>query len=116
MSVDVKIHIFDDRVLSINDLEIFFSYTLGSKYFDLSKEISLEEDNRIWQKIGNTESICIEEVMDSFSPRTKQILALINEDLPTIDDNLVTKLKELDTDVGIWASNFHGKKLFWVSW
>lgn len=116
MSVDVKIHVFDDKTLSIYDLEMLFSHTLGSKYFDLTKEISLEEDNRIWQKIANTESICIEEVIDSFSPKTEYILTLIGESLPTVDDNLISSLKKIDVDIGNWISQYRGKKLFWVSW
>lgn len=115
LSVDVKLHIFDDTVLSIHDLEVFFSHTPG-KYFNPFMNVIKEEDDAVWKRIAETESICIEEVLDDFSEDTNRIINLIKEDLPTIDNFLVYNLSKIKPSVGYWASNFYGKKLFWICW
>ena len=139
MAADLSIHIFEG--IDEKDLAKFNSHTLGSKYFDLSTSISPEDRSDLYKKIGNTPNVWIGEVSwlkailfengeGTFVPSTvQQIHDMIGEDLPTIDDKLISRIEDCFTfpniteysiakskDVVDFLKKHKGKKVFTVSW
>lgn len=52
----------------------------------------------------------------SFSNKTREIISIVNKNLPIIDYNLISKLNNIDHIVGTWAKDHLRKKIFWASW
>lgn len=139
MAADLHIHIFEG--LTEEDMKIFFSNTIGSKYFD---EESTEKTENLYDqtydKIAKTSSIWVGEVSwlkaalfedsENFIPSTvEHIDKVIGEDLPIIDDELITKIIsafDLENktryelakkeEIENFLINNKGKRIFTVSW
>lgn len=98
MSADLSIHVFEG--ITEEDLRMFFSSSLGSKYFDFKQ--TNEEWFDSYDKIASTPEIWVGEVSwlkaalfedaDTFIPNTiAKVTEIIGEDLPIIDDSLLKK-------------------------
>lgn len=136
MAADLSIHIYEG--ITQDDMKRFFSSTLGSKYFNMSTPSNY--DDGMYEKFGNTPSVWIGEVSwlkavitddaETFVPHPCQAICdIIKEDLPVIDDALISKIVnacsvENSTDydtanpdkVKLFLEEHKGKKVFTVSW
>jgi hypothetical protein len=141
MSADLHIHICEG--ITEDDLRKFNSHTIGSKHFDLDFEDDepdqFSEGSR-FNRIANTPNIWVGEVSwlkaalfgssEEFIPSAVgNISELIGEELPTIDDALIEKVREamaVDNSTGYrlaetekvleFLGQHVGKKVFVVSW
>lgn len=137
MAADLHIHIFDG--ITEDDLRIFFSNTVGSKYFNLFGTDE-DRDYKIHDKIANTPNIWIGEVSwlkaalledsDRFVPSTvERINTVIGEDLPILTEELIAEILksfELENktnynlakreDIEKFLDENKGKRVFTVSW
>lgn len=137
MAADLHIHAYVG--LTEDDLREFFSHTLGSKWFNLSRRQGDEWD-RAYEKIMNAPNIWVGEVSwlkaaltedpETFVPPVvQQVHDLIGEDLPILDEALRDKIvaafgAKNGTGYGVasqkevegWLNEHIGQKLFTVSW
>ena len=137
MSADLHIHVFEG--LTESDLRDFSCHTLGSKWFDLTRNGPWEKQSKIFDRVGAVPNIWIGSVSwlkaslledDSFVPNTvAQIYELIGEELPVLDKSLRDQILaafdlENSTGYGLaekeeveaFLGTHMGKKLFTVSW
>lgn len=140
MSADLHIHVVEG--LEEGDLAEFFSDECGSKYFDPEKDQNLDEKyhGAVYSRVIKTPSVWIGEVSwlkaallgdkKKYIPDTVQIIQdLIGEDLPQIDERLITDIlaafdQENQTQykladkkkVEAFLKDRLGKKLFCLSW
>ena len=139
MSADLHIHVMEG--VTADDLRCFNAHTLSSKYFDMNRrECDTNYDCRHWRAIIDSPQIWVGsvswlkamllEATETYVPETVgKIAALIGEDEPIIDDDLIAKVREAfestnDTSYSIADVNdviaflevHRGKKAFTVSW
>lgn len=139
MSADLHLHIFEGIVE--DDLKVFFSNSLGSKYCNVPSRGAGNDDwNKSFTKLADTPNIWIGSVSwlkaglsgdsDTFVPSTiGKVQELIGEDLPTLDDDLIQRILdafklENKTSYSLqqvqcvkkFLDEHKGKKVFTVSW
>ena len=140
MAANLHMHIFER--MTEEDLIIFSSNILGSKYFSWSfgNPPSEEKKDIAWKNIMNSPNIWVGEVSwlkaglfedsKTYIPDTiGEISNIIGEDLPIIDDEIIQKILrafELENktsynvakkdDVKNFLLDHKGKKIFTVSW
>jgi len=135
MSADLFIHLFEG--ITERDIAIMEKNTFGSKYFNPGK--LGDEWDRAIEKIGKTEQIKVGEVSwlkalitdsSEFIPDpVAEIVKIIGEDLPTVDENLICKIKSAlilknktnysvanAKDIIDWLMARKGKRVFVVTW
>lgn len=141
MAADLSIHIKTDEVTE-NDLRVFFSHVLGSKYCNLffGPRFSQNEEDKAYKAISQSPSIWIGEVSwlkaalmednETFVPNAVQkVSGYIGEDLPELTDELIDKIlgaliSENKTsykvarveEVKEFLNQHKGKQVFTVSW
>lgn len=139
MAADLHIHVLEG--VTEDDLRCFHAHTLGSKYFNLHRrECDRDYNCRHWRAVTDSAQIWIGEVSwlkamlledtETYVPAVVGVIReLIGEELPTIDDELILKVREAfastnDTAYGIadvddvitFLEAHRGKKVFTVSW
>lgn len=139
MGADLHIHIFEG--ITEDDLRIFFSNHLGSKYLDLHNNLSWEDAQPAHDRVSETPNIWIGEISwlkavvlddaETFVPGpVAKIYELIGEDLPVLDDKLIKEILEAlkienktsysvedkEDDIKSFLEKHKGKKVFTVSW
>lgn len=106
MAADLHIHVLTDDVTS-EDLADFFASSLGSKWFDMGRAAALQRNFEAMmanhKKVGDTPNVWVGEVSwlkagltndaETFVPDPiGKIHDLVGEDLPTLDDALITSV------------------------
>lgn len=139
MSADLHLHIFEG--ITEEDLAAFFVNTIDSKYWaGLSTWIDGISIDDAYDRIVNTPQIWVGEVSwlkaamldnsEDFVPSAVQAInARIGEDLPVIDDDLITDivgafdLENITTyelaspqEIRKFLEEHKGKRIFTVSW
>lgn len=139
MAADLYIHIFQD--ITEEDLRIFFSSTLGSKYYDETLQVGSQEWDEAYDKVAGTPRVWIGEVSwlkasllgdaERYIPDAVQrVTDIIGEDLPVIDDHLIAQIEQAITlpnhtayrvvsdpkEVVEFLRRYKGKRCFTVSW
>lgn len=143
MAADLHIHIFEGDVTE-NDIKAFFSNVIGSKHFNLVAAFSGAGQSAMHKalaKIHKTPDVWIGEVSwlkaslfedgkEIFIPPTvMQIHEIVGEDLPTVDDEMIERVKaafEAPNETGYslaevgevvsFLTEHKGKRAFTVSW
>lgn len=137
MAADMCIHIFQG--ITEDDLRIFFSNALGSKYFGTVAP-SDEELDQAFHKIARTPNVWVGEVSwlkaalfedeEKYIPTAiEQIHEIIGEDLPVIDDELIARIEQAlrlpnktryrvakPEEVVEFLRKYKGERCFTVSW
>lgn len=140
MAADMKIHVVEG--ITEDDLAVFFSSHLGSKYFQILPSYSNEIWNENHRKIASTPSVWVGEVSwlkqsildvedGHYVPDVVgDLFDLIGEDLPTVDDEFVNQVEAIydrarahefystsaGSEVVAFLREHKGKKVFTVSW
>ena len=138
MAADLHIHIYDG--LTEDHMRIFFSNTMGSKWFNPVSFNNSRFDSKEYREVADSENIWVGEVSwlkaafledgDTFIPTTvQQVSEAVGEDLPEIDDDLIAKImtafaQENKTEYALakqedllhWLECNRGKKVFTISW
>ena len=138
MSADLHIHVYEGLVE--DDLRLFFSHTIGSKWCGAHQSVSIEEDSKNMDKVGGTPNVWVGGVSwlkaalfanpDKYIPSpVMQVNDIIGEDLPVIDDELIERISEalmLENttgyrvssagDVVLFLEEHRGKRVFTISW
>jgi hypothetical protein len=145
MAADLHIHLLAEKDSSVgmteDDLPIFFSNTLGSKWFagfGMSYPFSAKEplydklaqDDNIW--IGGVSWLkaALFEDNETFVPdAVGTISEIIGEELPVIDDELIGKVREALTlknstsyslgnsqSILDWLTRHKGRRAYTISW
>jgi len=136
MAADLHIHTMEG--VTEYDLQVFFSHSLGSKWFDITTESDCFGPE--WKAVTNSPSVWVCEVSwlkagllddDSYIPDlAAEITNLIREDLPIIDDDLIHQVKQIfnrmkqhefyeqtdETPVLEFLEQHKGQRTFTVSW
>ena len=136
MAADLHIHVMDD--VTEDDLRMFFSNTLGSKWFDMTVKKSF--DSPEYKRVMDSPSVWIGEVSwlkaglfedeDEFIPGpVEKVSEIVGEDLPVIDDEFIVKIEEAlhepnmtqysttkSREVLEFLDKYRGKRVFTVSW
>lgn len=138
MAADLHIHVMTPDMTE-NHLAEFFCNTLGSKYFNMRCRPNLDGD--AWRLVTNSPNIHVGEVSwlkaavleggpDEFVPQAvSAVQEIIGEDLPSIDDDLIAKVREAmrlpnqtsyemtgENAVLSFLAEHKGKRAFTVSW
>jgi len=98
MSADLHIHVLEGA--TEDDLAVFFSNTMGSKWF---RPVSGSTESPSWNRVIRTPNVWIGEVSwlkaalfddaEAYIPDTVQSISdIIGEELPIIDDNLIGRI------------------------
>jgi hypothetical protein len=139
MAADLHIHVMEG--VTEEDLRCFNAHTIGSKYFNTFRGVcDANYDCRHWRAIIDSAQIWVGSVSwlkamlledtETYVPDVVgKISALIGENEPVIDDDLIAKVREAfestnDTSYSIANVNdviaflevHRGKKAFTVSW
>lgn len=139
MAADLHIHIKTDAITD-DVLAAFFSNSLGSKWFSLRSARDTGKWEEAYETIANTPQVHVGEVSwlkaavledgDQFIPApVASISQIIGEDMPTIDDELISKVAEalrLPNQTGYemtgenkilsFLAEHKGRQAFVVSW
>lgn len=101
MAADLWIHIFKD--ITEEDIRVFFSNAVGSKYFN-TVQPSDEERREALNKLARTPGVWVGEVSwlkasltgdNRYVPEAvERIFEIIGEDLPVIDDELIARIEQ----------------------
>ena len=136
MGADLYIHIFEG--LEENDLKVFFTNTMGSKWFALTRYPEKKQE-RVRDRVLDTTSVWIGSVSwlkaglfddnETFIPDTVDVISdLVGEELSVLTDELIVKILdafdlenktgyELNTkeDVAKFLNTHKGKRVFKIS-
>ncbi len=140
MAADLHIHVFEDGELTDEHFRIFFANSLGSKWCSIGAYKNVSWDDPRQKKVRDTPNEWIGSVSwlkaalfadgEKYVPNTvAQVSEIIDEHLPTIDDELIEKIRaafdstnktgyELAevNDVVKFLTEHKGKKAFTISW
>jgi len=140
MAADVHLHILEG--VTEEEVKLFLSNRLGSKYYDESKYQEHEKRyDELVEKMANTPQVWVGEVSwlkawltgdkEAFVPSAvEKVTEVIGEDFPVIDDELIRKVEEAmklgsgkseyevndPEEVVNFLKEHKGKKVFWITW
>ena len=93
MSADLYIHVYGEGELTEDDFRVFFSSTIGSKWFDFNASFSREEETAAFNKFSDIKGFHVGEVSwlkyaitqdEDYVPDLCGIIAAMFDDVPLV--------------------------------